>query len=497
MNLTSKNLTKILKDMGIKPESLTLENKIVLALHLLPAVIKDGHLISIGAPGVGKTTAIIKSSEKVANIKTLSSASFFGNQQKQEKGIISDENDIAYFEQASGIENIGRELIGNIFTHCTGGSADRLKKENLNDNRTSIVALGNPEEDYYHVDYGQKINFPKKIDKDYLQCLPSEFAKRQGLERFIILPSFLMEKIENKSKEREKQGILELPRIEVIEWNIKNEDFDARQYEEACKIITFLNYILNENSDKLEEDKNLFNGFIEIAKSIINLKNGEHKAFYRNSAGRILALLLLESEDLKIEDIEEAYFYKNRTLIKKKSEDFFRKIALNPFGKIENYREFTYYQKNKVDYIAEIIDISDDSMELKQKYYPLYSNYYKVDLSKISGENLNPLELRIQKLEEENLRKDEEFEALKKLYNNLVQNIYVLKDQRYINWLELPILSLKDNKERHLEYFQEVLQHSGEFKFKNKLEKTNVGKLEDKFYLINFSDYIKFEEKEM
>lgn len=489
MKLINKNLTKTLKNIGIKSERITLENKLALLLHLLPAVIKDGHMISIGAPGVGKTTAIEKSSQKVSNIKTISLASFFGNQQKQEKGIISDENDIVYFEQASGIDNIGKELIGNIFTHCTGGVADRIKSE-IPSNRTSIVALGNPEEEYYFTDYKEKYDFPKKIDKDYFQCLPSEFAKRQGLERFIVLPTFVMEKIEKKVQEDESYKTLNFNRVDTVKWNIKSEEFDARQYMEACKIITFLNYILNDNSPELEKNEVLFNGFLEIAKSIINLKNGKYRPFYRNSLGRALALLLLESDELKIEDIEEAHFLKNRVLIRKKNENILFKIALNPFGKIDNYREFLYYQENKLEEIAEIISLSKDGIELKQRYYPLCGDYYKVDFSKINGETTDPILLKIQKLEEENNKKSEEIESLKKAYNILVQNMYSIKMQKDILYNTPPTLILASKEDQNFTNFQKTLEIKG-FRFKHKISKSNIGENKGKLLLINFSDYLK------
>lgn len=82
MRKYKEKLDNAIREIGIDPQYITLENKIALILHYLPALIKDGHLISFGAPETGKTTAIRKSTEKIQEILSISSASFFGNKKK-------------------------------------------------------------------------------------------------------------------------------------------------------------------------------------------------------------------------------------------------------------------------------------------------------------------------------------------------------------------------------------------------------------------------------
>ena len=73
------NYNAILKELGFNPNNLTMMDSIIKILHLIPALIKDGHIISYGEAGIGKTTLIERSSQNCTNITKVSSASLFGD----------------------------------------------------------------------------------------------------------------------------------------------------------------------------------------------------------------------------------------------------------------------------------------------------------------------------------------------------------------------------------------------------------------------------------
>lgn len=182
-----KNLQKTMKNFGLKG-SLTLMDSIIRLLHALPALIKDGHIISFGEPGTGKTTLIEKSSKACTNIPSFSNAILFGNQKTKDKGIISDEYDVAYYEQTSRLSNIEGEIMTNLLTHCSGNDVRRIEESYKN--RTSLVFLGNCNTKYIP----SLNNLYPKFNDNFYEHFPDELKERQGLERVIILPTFLMEK---------------------------------------------------------------------------------------------------------------------------------------------------------------------------------------------------------------------------------------------------------------------------------------------------------------
>lgn len=395
--------------------------------------------------------------------------------------LISDKNDVVYFEQGSVINFSDGTLISSLFSHCNGNTVNRIGKEN--ENRTSIVFLGNTNSEYFCTDYQKELKFPKKIDENYFNTLPKEINERQGRERFVMLPTFNMEKIKNSwllkgdvvtSKERKK----------ATKYEIIGEKFSDREYKEVCKIIECLSYFLNDKAEDVTTDKLLFQGLLEISKSILEIKKNKYTPFYyKNEAGRRLALALILNDE-EIEQLEEAHFFKNRVLLKYKDKNYLKKIALNPFGKIENRREYEFYRKNQnLEEIVKIIEISEDSMEIKQENFPLFSSYFKVKMNQ--DENI------IDALKQEIREVNKKIELLKCGYNILVQDIEEIINNKTINYIKPPLFLNAGNEEQEILNFQNILKFKG-FTLTGELRRTDLAKNDEGLKLINFSSYIKF-----
>ena len=365
-----KNLQNTMKNFGLKG-SLTLMDNLIRLLHALPALIKDGHIISFGEPGTGKTTLIEKSSKTCTNIPSFSNAVLFGNQKTKEKGIISDEYDVAYYEQTSRLSNIEDEIMTNLLTHCSGNDVKRIEESYKN--RTSLVFLGNCNTKYIP----SLNNLYPKFNDNFFEDFPDELKERQGLERIIILPPFLMEKITLEHIISANEKPIKIERRDPINFEF-DEEIPVRLAKEKCKIITTLNYFLNDDKE-LDIKSWKFKGFEAIADSIVNLKNGEYKPFYyKNENGRKIALALILNYLPENSTIEEAHFLEHRALIKLKEETVWYKIALDKIGKLENIFEKKYFQEHTPQFIPEILTLSADEIILKQRYVPLASNYFSI-----------------------------------------------------------------------------------------------------------------------
>lgn len=365
-----KNLQNTMKNFGLKG-SLTLMDNLIRLLHALPALIKDGHIISFGESGTGKTTLIEKSSKTCTNIPSFSNAVLFGNQKTKEKGIISDEYDVAYYEQTSRLSNIEDEIMTNLLTHCSGNDVKRIEESYKN--RTSLVFLGNCNTKYIP----SLNNLYPKFNDNFFEDFPDELKERQGLERIIILPTFLMEKITLEHIISANEKPIKIERRDPINFEF-DEEIPVRLAKEKCKIITTLNYFLNDDKE-LDIKSWKFKGFEAIADSIVNLKNGEYKPFYyKNENGRKIALALILNYLPENSTIEEAHFLEHRALIKLKEETVWYKIALDKIGKLENIFEKKYFQEHTPQFIPEILTLSADEIILKQRYVPLASNYFSI-----------------------------------------------------------------------------------------------------------------------
>ena len=365
-----KNLQNTMKNFGLKG-SLTLMDNLIRLLHALPALIKDGHIISFGESGTGKTTLIEKSSKTCTNIPSFSNAVLFGNQKTKEKGIISDEYDVAYYEQTSRLSNIEDEIMTNLLTHCSGNDVKRIEESYKN--RTSLVFLGNCNTKYIP----SLNNLYPKFNDNFFEDFPDELKERQGLERIIILPTFLMEKITLEHIISANEKPIKIERRDPINFEF-DEEIPVRLAKEKCKIITTLNYFLNDDKE-LDIKSWKFKGFEAIADSIVNLKNGEYKPFYyKNENGRKIALALILNYLPENSTIEEVHFLEHRALIKLKEETVWYKIALDKIGKLENIFEKKYFQEHTPQFIPEILTLSADEIILKQRYVPLASNYFSI-----------------------------------------------------------------------------------------------------------------------
>lgn len=474
-------LDNIKEKIGVDITKITTLDSLTRILHLLPSLIEDGHIISFGGAGIGKTTLITSSSPKCTNITKLSSASLFGDKKSATPGLISSENDVVYLEQASKISTIDSETMANLLTHCNGDDVKRIESDTSN--RTSVVLLGNCLESYIPT---LKKPYPK-FNSNFFEKLPDEFKETQGLERFIILPSFLMEKVTSKNILEDNKKKEEIERIEHVHYELDKE-LSIRDYKAQCKIITALNYFLNSNKELKENDWR-FKGFKAIAESICNLKKGVYTPFYyKNEDGRRLALALILHYLPKDSVIEEAHFLEHRALIKIKGEDIWYKIALDISGKFENQIEFSHYQESKEGHIAEIYESNNDNIILKQKYIPLESNFFSIkDFDFIQDNN------KYERLWEKN----KELKRVMKSQQDEIEQLKIAFDKIYLaittgDKSSLSLISLFSpmNKEK---LDKESLKKELSLKLNIKLDELKnrfIGFENNKIYLINFASIL-------
>ena len=494
------NIGDIFKRLGLNTTNLTMMDLLTRMLHLLPSLLKDGHCISFGASGIGKTTLITNSSNKFINITKLSSATLYGNKTTKEKGIISDDYNIAYFEQSSKISKIEDEAMGNLLTHCNGDDVRRVGE--IYDNRTSIILLGNCEVEYtLHINKNKFI-LPKTFDKDFFLKFPDEIKEEQGLERFIILPSFLLDKIttdntftaSNNSLKEE----IDNNRMEFHKYDLGGK-LSMREYKQQCKIITCLNYFLNSNRDLKKEDW-IFESFKALAESITQLRSGSYVPFYyKNENGRRLALLLILDYLPNSVVIEEAHFLEHRALIKVRGKDIWYKIALDLVGKIENKIEYQYYMDKKSKNISEILELSSNHIIMKQRYIPLFSEFFAVkDFSFIYNDfsiEKEKYEKRIIKLEQDILIKDKQLEKQGETINSIIGAVYALKNNHTQNFY------LPSRIEKHMhptyetsEELIKILVNEAQLEFpilkSGMVKNRNIGKNDKKILFVNFFNLI-------
>lgn len=484
------NYNAILKELGFNPNNLTMMDSIIKILHLIPALIKDGHIISYGEAGIGKTTLIERSSQNCTNITKVSSASLFGDKKLNQKGEISDKNDVVYFEQASKISVIENETMANILTHCNGDEVKRLNESYSN--RTSIVLLGNCDSKYVPILQNPYPTF----DENFFEKFPDEIKKIQGLERFIILPSFLMEKVNVSTianYENNNNNKLTINRIDIPHYKL-DKSLNIREVKEISKIIATLNHFLSKESF-IDENDWQFKGFKAIAESITKLKKGKYVPFYyKNEDGRKLAIVFLKNYLPKECFIEEVHFLEHRALIKIEKENNWYKIALDIIGKLENEIEFEYFHKIKSNNIANIIEISSNKLILKQEYIPICSEYLKLkDLSSIYDSNFleNKRTLKENKeLKDKVKNLENEIDQLKITINKVIIAIDSVKNNHLSNFLLPQFLEKTKTSKINLEIMKNGLCSVIPNLTLDKVKNRNIGIKNQRAYFLNFAEII-------
>lgn len=490
-------LDEIIEKIGLDPTKLTIINKFIYLSHLISALIKDGHTISLGGPGTGKTTIIKNSSSKSVLASSLTLASFFGDVKKNEDGLISSKSDIVFTEQVTAIKKIDDILLNLILSHCNGDDVGRLGE--VFPNRTSIVLLGNCLPDYYISNSKGELRFSKKIDSYFFDVLPEEFKSEQGLERFLLLPSFLLKKITNKLTlgefDKGFSNYITKNRMDFFKYNL--EEMSEREYKAYCKIITAFNFFLNDNKC-IDENSDIFKGFKAFASSIVNIsiRKKYENFYYKNEEGRKLALVLILDKLPKNSTIEEAHFLENRALIKLKEEDIWYKIALTPIGELENEIEYNAYKKENYSFISEIISISNDNLILKQKYKPLCSNFFKIkDLSYVYPTFDNEIDSLKEELNfQGQVIKHQKLEIneLKNYINKLIDSIEDIKKGYMtipIDKLEVESFNEQINKDLALEKMMNTATNFFKIK-KNDFKNRNIGFDGKDAFLINFYEFL-------
>lgn len=495
----NKNLNKTLNNMGLSSK-IPLITKLTYCAHLIPALIRDGHCMSLGGAGIGKTTTIRNSTSKFKNISKITSPVFFGNLTNKNPGLISNLYDVAAIEQISSIKSLDDDLINDLLTHCNEDEVTRLNE--TYENRTSLVFLGNCDKKYTIQNCHEDASSPHHIDTEFFNILPDDFKKEQGLERFIFLPSFNLKKINTSSiitiKDDSFKENISKNRMSFNNYHM--EEMSIRAYKAHCKIITALNYFLNSNND-LHEDSWIFKGFKAFASSLVQITTEQkYKHFYyKNEDGGKLALALILDLFNENDLIEEAHFLENRALIKIANKNFWYKIALNYIGEYENEIEAKFYNNNPESFISKIIDIKDNNMILIQEYVPLESNYFKIKDLNFLYNNETEIDLlkKLLKKQEKLLSAQiKENIVLKKHLHTLTSAFNYLASGRF-SGIESPFkeeYEMLIKKEEAFKIFQNNLINYHNFE-KKELKKRDFGFNYDKFWLVNFSHLIKDKNK--
>lgn len=476
-----EKMNTILKNIGINSERLTLENNLALVLHLLPALIEDAHIMSIGTAGSGKTTAIKKSCDDIIEIDSFSSAELFGHKKNNVVGELKKGAKLAFVEQITAKEGSeangwGQDLEKLLLAHCNGDNISRLADQPEEKIRTNLVLLGNPPSK-------ESIEFPES--STFLSYVPRGLLSEQWKERLIFLPSFLMEKLtSNTILDISGKDFVCRKRIKWKEFKIRDEDFNIRAFKEVCKIITFLNYFFNDNKALLEEDWK-FRGFLSVAKSILALKKGEYKPFYfENKDGRNLAYHFLFNKNER-EKIEEIHFLRNRVLIKNKNEDLWKKIAINIYGKEENLKEYEYLKNKEDSRFSKVLNCSTDGMKLEQEYSRLLTDNLKLELYDVD-------DIKIQKFEQELFKMKNEIKLLKMTLNQVIHSMGTILNKNTSQYISPPTFSIDDSfmLNEKLKRFEIELKQIEELEIPY-LNKRDIGIIGDKLLMVNFSDYLK------
>lgn len=368
----------VLTTFGKKFNTRTVYNSIIELVEILPYACDNFNIMIIGDKGTGKT-GMYKAPSDIPFIisEQPTNADLRGNKTSKDINAILD-------NQIVVIDEIGDfNCADSISTIKHFEETGHYLKAGLEEHQSncSVIKCGNNK---------LKITeFHEVTAKYILNGLSSEWTTESYLSRqtSLIYHSDILPLTERDFIELDTKGLntdLFLKSLNFLKED--NRDFNIflpkeipiRKHHILLKAIKGLVNILY--PDIIPPDY-ILGAFADIIIHFNSILDNNHYTPFKMKNLKFW-LELIVPKDLKV---EEGYLLKNRILLKIK--DKFWKIALTPFGAIENEKEISFYNNKENSHIP-ISKIYPQSNKLKiiQDYSPLYStsNYFNENGEQIS-----------------------------------------------------------------------------------------------------------------
>ncbi len=439
--------------------------------------------IEVSGPGTGKTVTLANLGKFPLISKEPSNAVLIGDQRKSNDSQALIKQPILQIDEAGNIP-FNLELIG-IIKSITSQSSYSCNGKDFTPLKLSLVFTGNPDEKYFNTGEDTlNVELCTKDLKAFSRSLVENFDPAL-IHRTIIIPGFLLPalkddyiiKTENeipniklKTNTATEFKIFEKMVLNVnalwktfLELRSENTFFLSEEIKKQLKDTSRRSIEVTEklysSFKRIYDPNNLYCkerdlGLQELAVTFRNYASGYYKSLNKG----YIRYLLLDIAKMIIEkqEIEEAYVYEHRILLKPVEENKFYKIALDIEGQNENKKEFDFYNScpnNIKDFLLKVDNIEYGGNVLVQDYIQPYSDHKMLLL------DIDPLKKEIKELKKALQKNKLEYENFKKQIlegvTELIQQINY-NSQYMLNYNEINLIgecvfekfSVKNSKEK-------------------------------------------------
>lgn len=455
----------LLKSTKLNYKTIPIIYGMIITSRFTPIAVSNLLTIEVSGPGTGKTVTLSNLGKFPLISKEPSNAVLTGDQRKSNNSQALIKQLVLQIDEAGNIP-FSSEIIG-IIKSITSQLSYSSNGKDSTPLRLSLIFTGNPDEKYFNSGEDTlNIELCAKDLKTLSRSLVENFDPAL-IHRAVIIPGFLLPALNDsyiikteseipninlKSNAPTEFKVFEKMVLNVNTfWNtllelrsekpffiseeIKNQlkDTSRRSIEVTEKLYSALKRIYDP-SNSYSKERDL--GLQELAVTYRNYASGYYKPLNKGYTRYLLldiAKMIIEKQE-----IEEAYVYNHRILLKPVGENKFYKVALDMEGQSENKKEFEFYNScpdDVKDFLLKVHSIEYEGNVLVQDYIQPYSDHKMLLL------DINPLKKEIkelkrnlqkQKMEHENFKK-QVLESLKELLFQIQYNSETMLSNGKIN----------------------------------------------------------------
>lgn len=482
----------LLKSTKLNYKTIPIIYGMIITSRFTPIAVSNLLTIEVSGPGTGKTVTLSNLGKFPLISKEPSNAVLTGDQRKSNDSQALIKQLVLQIDEAGNIP-FSSEIIG-IIKSITSQLSYSSNGKDSTPLRLSLIFTGNPDEKYFNSGEDTlNIELCTKDLKTLSRSLVENFDPAL-IHRAVIIPGFLLPALNDSYIIKTESEIPNIKlksntptEIKVFEkmvlnvntfWNtllelrsekpffiseeIKNQlkDTSRRSIEVTEKLYSALKRIYDP-SNSYSKERDL--GLQELAVTYRNYASGYYKPLNKGYTRYLLldiAKMIIEKQE-----IEEAYVYNHRILLKPVGENKFYKVALDMEGQSENKKEFEFYNScpNDVkDFLLKVHSIEYEGNVLVQDYIQPYSDHKMLLL------DINPLKKEIkelkrnlqkQKMEHENFKK-QVLESLKELLFQIQYNSETMLSNGKINIMgECVLEKFSDNFSQEKGYKEKLSEN--------------------------------------
>lgn len=381
----------ILNSTGLSHEN-TIIRQIVHLIEISLYVVKNKGVFIIGEQGTGKSTPFTvffknyfeKTSGSLTSARLIGNANISDEQKRRESSILFEKKAVLVEEFTDESEANDQTVTGTLKNAMESKTFLKCKKIQA-ETETTFAFAGNS--------YAKIFNM--KDLRNILEDIPQKYKDRGLADRIpFILPHFEV-LFGDVKYVKESCEIIPTIHLNQIWEELRNLDYNKILIPEKSGINnpreigiynSFICGLCKIFYAEIKAPEWFICGWLEFLKFFrsILIEEKVYNPFNQNSARLIVEMLGYSTDE-----IDYIAFSGNRILIKFDSKGEIYKIALTGFGITENKLEYEFYQKNKSEAIAPIINCGKDYMTLVQKIYgniPFENRIYFDNLKKYNAE---------------------------------------------------------------------------------------------------------------